>query len=106
MTSLSNEQAFAELYYARKIIKDVVGVTVECWRPPYGDVDDRIRYIAHALGLRTIIWDGETNDWDYASIGVSGVEKNYNALINGNYAKHGTVVLSHEVSREGRGRAG
>jgi hypothetical protein len=39
MTSLSNEEAFAELYYAKKAIKDVLGVTVQCWRPPYGDVD-------------------------------------------------------------------
>lgn len=36
MTSLSNEQAFAELYYAKKAIKDVLGITVQAWRPPYG----------------------------------------------------------------------
>lgn len=31
MTTLTNEQAFAELYYTRKAIKDIVGVTPKCW---------------------------------------------------------------------------
>jgi hypothetical protein len=25
--------------------------------PPYGDVDDRVRYIAMLLGMSTIMWD-------------------------------------------------
>lgn len=32
MTALTNEQVFAELYYSKKAIKDVLGVTVQCWR--------------------------------------------------------------------------
>jgi hypothetical protein len=35
MTSLTNEEVFAEFYYSKKAIKDVLGVTVQCWRPPY-----------------------------------------------------------------------
>lgn len=35
MTSLTNEEAFAELYYTKKAIKDVLGITVRCWRPPF-----------------------------------------------------------------------
>ncbi len=62
MTSLTNEQAFAELYFTKKLIHAVLGVTVTCWRPPYGDVDDRIRWIAHALGLATVIWDNDTDE--------------------------------------------
>lgn len=30
-TALSNEEVFAELYYARQIIKEVLGVTTKCW---------------------------------------------------------------------------
>lgn len=55
MTSLTNEQAFAELYFSKKAIKEVLGITVRCWRPPYGDTDDRIRAIAAALDMRTIM---------------------------------------------------
>lgn len=31
-------------------------------RPPYGDVDDRIRAIAQGMGLQTIMWSDDTND--------------------------------------------
>ena len=55
MTGLTNEQVFAELYFSKKAIKEVTGVTVRCWRPPYGDVDDRVRYIASKLDMRTVV---------------------------------------------------
>jgi hypothetical protein len=57
MTSLTNEQVFAELYYSKKAIKDVMGVTVQCWRPPYGDVDDRVRCVF--FGFRSPTRDGD-----------------------------------------------
>lgn len=60
MTSFTNEEAFAELWYTRKIIKDILGVTPLCWRPPFGDVDDRIRLIAKGLNMTTNVWDHDT----------------------------------------------
>lgn len=72
LTTLSNEEVVAELGYTREIIKvgrngnicgssspctqDIIGVTPTTYRPPYGDVDDRIRAIAMAMGLETIVW--------------------------------------------------
>ncbi|GAA6029169.1 hypothetical protein JCM8097_001634 [Rhodosporidiobolus ruineniae] len=104
MTSLSNEQVFAELYYAKKAIKDVLGVTVQCWRPPYGDVDDRVRYIANALGMSTIIWVDNTFDYEIATLSAATVERNYNDIIakaaNGTYNTHGTIVLTHELNND------
>ncbi|KAG2078955.1 glycoside hydrolase/deacetylase [Suillus decipiens] len=96
MTALTNEQAFAELYYT---IKLVVGVTPTCWRPPYGDIDDRVRAIAHALGLRTIIWQYDSNDWRGPG---NGVDQDYQSLItnaqNGAFATKGTIMLTHELN--------
>ena len=64
MTSLSNEQIVAELKWTEKAIVSVIGVTPIYWRPPYGDVDNRVRAIATQLGYKTSIWtDGfDTND--------------------------------------------
>ena len=56
MTTLTNEQIIAEFGWTKKIIKDVLGVTPTFWRPPYGDVDNRVRAIAKAMGLQTSIW--------------------------------------------------
>ncbi len=105
MTSMTNEQAFAELYFTKKAIHDVMGITITCWRPPYGDVDDRIRYIANELGLRTIIWDNDTDDWDYTLMGIDKIKANYEKIMSGDYSTHGTVVLTHEVSCD-RGAVG
>lgn len=104
MTSLTNTQLFAEFYYSMQAIKLVVGVTPTCWRPPYGDVDDRVRAVAHALGLRTIIWKYDSNDWraGIGNVTTANVDQNYEDLIaraqNGTYATGGTIMLTHELN--------
>jgi len=104
MTSLTNEEVFAEFYYTMQAIKFVVGVTPTCWRPPFGDVDDRVRAFAHALGLRTIIWQYDSNDWKAGTGNITDadVDANYEALIaraqNGTFANAGTIMLTHELN--------
>ncbi|OXH34185.1 chitin deacetylase 2 [Cryptococcus neoformans] len=104
MTALSNEVVFAELYYTQKAIKAVLGVTPQCWRPPYGDVDNRVRMIAEGLNLTTIIWSDDTDDWAAGTNGITeqDVTNNYQSVIdkagNGTYTTHGPVVLNHELT--------
>ncbi|KAJ8595104.1 carbohydrate esterase family 4 protein [Rhizopogon salebrosus TDB-379] len=104
MTSFTNDEVFAEFYYTMQAIKMVIGVTPTCWRPPMGDVDDRVRAIAHALGLRTIIWQYDSNDWraGTANITDADVDQNYETLISqaqaGAYSTVGTIMLTHELN--------
>lgn len=56
LTSLTTAQVVAELGWTRQAIKDVTGVTPLTFRAPFGDYDDRIRAIAHAMNLTPIIW--------------------------------------------------
>ena len=104
MTSFSNEVAFAELYYTRKIIKDILGVTPKCWRPPFGDVDNRIRVIAEGLNLTTIVWNEDSDDWRIGTNNVTAadIDANYERFIqqaqNGTWATNGPVILNHELS--------
>lgn len=104
MTTLNNTAAFAELWYTMKIIKLVVGVTPTCWRPPQGDVDDRIRAIAAGLNLRNILWTYDSNDWRNGINGVTSkdVDGNYTELVNaaknGTFKSRGTILLAHENS--------
>jgi hypothetical protein len=105
-------------------IKAVTGVTPTCWRvrtissviivvsnsiyqPPFGDVDDRIRAIASGLGLRTIIWEHDTFDWEQATGNVTAaqVDTNYQNVIqlaqNGSlssvYSNHPRVRCTSNV---------
>ncbi|KAK0554323.1 hypothetical protein OC861_000621 [Tilletia horrida] len=103
MTTLQSENVFAELWYTAKIIKDIVGVAPRCWRPPYGDVDDRVRYIANAMGLATHIWTDDTNDYDIAPLGPSptaAISASYSAIIATGTASpnEGIIVLTHEIN--------
>ena len=105
MTTLSNEQVFAELYYTMRIIKEVLGVTPLCWRPPFGDTDDRVRAIASGLGLRTIIWSNDTDDWDIKPDGsepTASIDAHYGSIISKGKTPamntKGVIVLSHELT--------
>ncbi|KAJ3860904.1 carbohydrate esterase family 4 protein [Lentinula novae-zelandiae] len=112
MTTFASEDAFAELWYCdllrtiekMQMIKLVVGVTPTCWRPPYGDVDDRIRAIANALGLQTIMWEYDTADAsvDGKTITDQTVVDNYNSFIQtaegGAFNSTGTILLTHELN--------
>lgn len=73
LTTLTNEQIVAELGWTRKAIRDVIGVTPLTFRPPYGDIDDRVRAIALAMGMRPVLWTasregvpagGDSIQWD------------------------------------------
>jgi peptidoglycan/xylan/chitin deacetylase (PgdA/CDA1 family) len=44
LTTLSNEEIIAELGWSKKVIKDVLGVTPNIMRPPFGDIE----YVASA----------------------------------------------------------
>ena len=56
LTTLTNEQVIAELGWSKKVIKDILGVTPNTMRPPFGDIDDRVRAISLAMGLTPIMW--------------------------------------------------
>ncbi|CAM0138824.1 hypothetical protein VKS41_005962 [Umbelopsis sp. WA50703] len=103
ITTFDNQNALAELYYATKMIKYVLGLTPLYWRPPLGDVDDRIRWIASQLNLTAIMWNLDTDDWAAGTtVTVQQVEQNYQNFItmgsNGSFANSGNIVLSHELN--------
>ncbi|KAK0241221.1 carbohydrate esterase family 4 protein [Armillaria nabsnona] len=101
---LEAQRAVADGHEICVPIKLVTGVTPKCWRPPFGDVDDRIRAIANALGLQTIIWKYDSNDWKAGTgnITTETVDANYQALINnmtsGTFSTQGTIMLTHELN--------
>ncbi|KAI9277804.1 hypothetical protein BY458DRAFT_432697 [Sporodiniella umbellata] len=105
MTSITNHQIVAELYWTLRAIKEATGVTTRCWRPPFGDTDDRVRAIAHQMGLRTILWNSDSFDWklpsyanDYAGVfSESAVDTFFEDWIN-HKLPHGRIVLEHETS--------
>jgi peptidoglycan/xylan/chitin deacetylase (PgdA/CDA1 family) len=42
-------------------------VTPTLFRPPFGDIDPRVRAIVRALNLTTVIWDRDSDDWQFTN---------------------------------------
>lgn len=66
LTTLTNEEIVAEIKWTEKAILDATGLRVRYMRPPYGDVDNRVRFVLKKLGYTVVDWGGDTfdsNDW-------------------------------------------
>jgi len=57
-------------------------------RPPFGAISDRVRTVADSLGIRLVLWDVDTNDWQ----GKSTQQVIDYVVAN---AHHGSNVLMH-----------
>ncbi|KAF8807268.1 glycoside hydrolase/deacetylase [Phlegmacium glaucopus] len=107
LTTLTNEEIIAELGWSKKIIKDVLGVTPNMMRPPYGDIDNRVRAISVAMGLTPVIWTRvnvqvtfDTGDFNIhgGTTTVSQVLQNWeNILGNISTINNGFIVLEHDL---------
>ena len=51
LTTMTNEEIIAELGWSKKVIKDVLGVTPNMMRPPYGDIEYVAECILPAISL-------------------------------------------------------
>jgi hypothetical protein len=110
LTTLTSEQIIAELGWTKKIMKDITGVTPNMMRPPYGDIDDRVRNISIAMGLTPVIWTRlsplatfDTDDFDvHGGLSSSyGVLNNWENIINNaTQIDTGFIVLEHDLFEE------
>ncbi|KAG0240995.1 chitin deacetylase [Actinomortierella wolfii] len=111
LTTLTNEQIVAEIKWTEKIIRDVTGLTTKYVRPPYGDVDNRVREILRQLGYKTVIWTKgwDTNDWRMLQhqVAESEVLQSFQKALNqSNLIKSqsghnaGPITLEHDLTAE------
>jgi len=79
-------------------------------RPPYGDIDDRVRAISLAMGLTPVIWTRisptatfDTGDFNIAggTITVQQVLQNWEQIIgNATQINTGFIVLEHDLFQQ------
>lgn len=106
LTNLTNEQIVAELGWTMKAIRETIGVTPNTFRPPYGDIDDRVRAVAAKMGLTPVMWSGvefDTTDWNIPggrATGVSSLAKFRRILQTAESMSSGFIVLSHDLYQQ------
>ncbi len=57
MSQLSKEEQKEELMKVHEKVKELTGVEMELFRPPYGDYDDQVILTAKECGYYPIQWD-------------------------------------------------
>jgi hypothetical protein len=110
LTTQSTEQIIAELGWTRKIIHDVLGVQPTYMRPPYGDIDDRVRAISMAMNMYPVMWTRinatatfDTDDFDIHG-GLTNVQQvlfNWENIMSNVYnMNNGFIVLEHDLFQQ------
>jgi peptidoglycan/xylan/chitin deacetylase (PgdA/CDA1 family) len=89
LLGLPNSLVLAELAETQAAARQAGGVTPTWFRPPFGDVDERVAELAASLGLRTITWSVDPRDWTRP--GVSFIVARVLADV-----RPGSVIVMHD----------
>ncbi|KAI8921485.1 hypothetical protein BC831DRAFT_389731, partial [Entophlyctis helioformis] len=92
LTTRTNDQVLAEILFNAQIIKEVIGVTPRFVRPPYGDIDERVRTILRNMGMTIAMWSFDTNDGSGAT---DVVQKMTQRASTG--PRNGPITLEHDL---------
>ncbi|KAJ3003526.1 chitin deacetylase [Thoreauomyces humboldtii] len=95
MTSLTNEQIVAEILFTEAWIVRTVGVKPIFFRPPFGDVDDRVRGIIGALGYKNIVWAPTKSSED---TGTATTAETVATVKSWFVAQPGFISLEHNIT--------
>ncbi|MEU5784553.1 polysaccharide deacetylase family protein [Micromonospora lupini] len=88
MTSMSQSQMQSDLSQTSSAIQSATGSRPQLFRPPYGETNSTLQSVASSLGMRQVIWDVDSQDWNGAS--VSQIVSNASRL------QAGQVILMHD----------
>ncbi|MFM9607854.1 xylanase deacetylase [Streptomyces sp. V2] len=88
LTQLPQAQVDSELSRTQQAIANAGGGTPRLFRPPYGETNATVQAVAAKYGLRQIIWDVDSQDWNNASTDaiVAAVGR----------LTHGQIILMHD----------
>ena len=94
MSQISDQEKTQELMSVHNKVKELTGVDMQLFRPPYGDYDDKVVLNAKENGYYTIQWDVDSLDWkDY------GVDNIINTVLNHKNLGNGSIILCHNGAK-------
>ena len=94
MSQLSNEECKSELMKVHERVKELTGMEMDLFRPPYGDYDNEVIINAKECNYFTIQWSVDSLDWkDY------GVENIVKTVTEHKELKNGAIILMHNGAK-------
>jgi peptidoglycan/xylan/chitin deacetylase (PgdA/CDA1 family) len=88
LTTLSQSQINSEIGRTQTAIANAGGGTPKLFRPPFGETNSTVKAVEATFGLKEIIWNIDSQDWNGAS--VAQIVQANSRLTNGQ------VILMHE----------
>lgn len=94
MSQLTDNECQEELMKVHNKVKELTGVEMNLFRPPYGDYDDHVITNAKNCGYYTIQWSVDSLDWkDY------GVESIIKTVTEHKNLCNGAIILMHNGAK-------
>ena len=94
MSQLADADCQTELIKVHNKVKELTGVEMHLFRPPYGDYDNEVITNAKACGYYTIQWDVDSLDWkDY------GVDSIIKTVTEHKHLQNGSIILMHNGAK-------
>ncbi len=94
MSQLTKEDCIEELKGPHEKVKELTGIEMNLFRPPYGDYNNTVIEAANESGYYPIQWDVDSLDWkDY------GVDAIINKVVNHKHLGNGSIILCHNGAK-------
>ena len=90
MSQISDAEKEEELMKVHNKVKELTGVEMDLFRPPYGDYDNAVVNVAKKCNYFTVQWNCDSLDWkDY------GVDSIINTVCSHKNLGNGSIILMH-----------
>ena len=94
MSKLSKAQCKEEIQIVHDKVKELTGLEMTVFRPPFGDYNDTVIQAANELGYHVIQWDVDSLDWkDY------GCDSIIHTVTNHKHLGNGSIILMHNGAK-------
>ena len=94
MAQLTAEQITDELQKCHKMVKDLTGIEMDLFRPPFGEYDNEVIETAKQNGYYTIQWDVDSLDWK-----EQGASAEIDQVLNHKHLGNGSIILFHNDAK-------
>lgn len=94
MSQLSKADCIDEIQKPHDLVKQLTGIDMFLFRPPYGDYNNTLVEVAYEIKYYPIQWDVDSLDWkDY------GADDIVNRVVNHKNLGNGSIVLCHNGAK-------
>ena len=95
MSQLSKEEIAKELQNCHDAVKELTGIDMDLFRPPFGEYNNAVIEVAKDKGYHTIQWDIDSLDWK-----EPGVEAEIKQVLEHKHLGNGSIILFHNDAKD------